>query len=854
MTLTPPSGPIGGLARLRANLTLPAGLSASVRFEVVGQFETTDSSSPFEVDIPTDQFRPLQTLTVRATATDSLGLTGPTVTTTYTVADPMAHLDSPPDQLFVAPKSVPWSASTLALAGRTVDRVELWVDGHKVATDTTKPYGGTVDLSPYVAPAPGVAEPVVLVALVVDSAGLSASQGRTVYVRPPTFRPLHLGGAQVPVGEATRLRADVERTPGVPIDRVEFLANNTLVGSDTTAPYAVDWTPQALGTKQVTVRAVDKTGYVYAGPGDSLEVVDGGGASIDIVTPTEGATPGFPVPVAWTIEVPDGSTLINVEAYLDGVSNGVLGTSSPATFEPSEAFGVHDLRLDAWIDDGTNQYAVSSPNRAIRLGGALETVTISGVAEGATIRQTVQLGDLDDPPREPDLSGPVLQRRTAHRRIHHGPLHHRLGHSHAGRRPRSADRARRDRVRCAVHDVVGPDRDQEEPVRLVHLAVAEHRRRWDRPDPIERPLRSRLHDPQRGLPDRRRHRQTRHDRPVRVRLGLDDRRRWRPYLRGDVLDRRRPDRVDHELPVHRGQRPMSPTPADIRVAFLGLGTMGSAMAANLARAGFPLVVWNRTPGRAAELAELGVETADHPADAAARADVIVVCVSDTPDVEAVLFGTDGVAEGARGGSLIIDCSTIAPSGSWEFAARLRERGLAMVDAPVSGGSEGARNATLTIFVGGDEADVERARPVLSALGRTITHVGPIGAGQAVKAVNQVILAGTYLGVAEGIVLALKAGLDVEQVVGALGGGAAQSWVLANRSGRMIDNDYPLGFKVALHRKDLGIALELANQLGASLPVSALAAQLESGLIARGHADDDMSALARAIRGLSGLDD
>ncbi|MEA2579105.1 MAG: hypothetical protein QOD78_2693, partial [Chloroflexota bacterium] len=159
-----------------------------------------------------------------------------------------------------------------------------------------------------------------------------------------------------------------------------------------------------------------------------------------------------------------------------------------------------------------------------------------------------------------------------------------------------------------------------------------------------------------------------------------------------------------------------------------------------------------------------------------------------------------------------------------------------------------------IFVGGDERDVEHARPVLNALGRTITHVGPIGAGQAVKAVNQVILAGTYLGVAEGIVLAIKAGLDVEQVVEALGGGAAQSWVLANRAGRMIDNEYPLGFKVALHRKDLAIALELASQLGAALPVSALAAQLESGLIARGHADDDMSALARAIRGLSGLDD
>ncbi len=176
----------------------------------------------------------------------------------------------------------------------------------------------------------------------------------------------------------------------------------------------------------------------------------------------------------------------------------------------------------------------------------------------------------------------------------------------------------------------------------------------------------------------------------------------------------------------------------------------------------------------------------------------------------------------------------------------------MVDAPVSGGSEGAQKATLTIFVGGEAADVERARPVLAALGKTITHVGPIGSGQAVKAVNQVILAGTYLGVAEGIVLAMKSGLDVDQVVEALGGGAAQSWVLTNRSGRMIANDYPLGFKVELHRKDLGIALELARELGADLPVSDLAADLETSLIRDGHAEDDMSALARAIRARSGL--
>jgi 3-hydroxyisobutyrate dehydrogenase len=289
-----------------------------------------------------------------------------------------------------------------------------------------------------------------------------------------------------------------------------------------------------------------------------------------------------------------------------------------------------------------------------------------------------------------------------------------------------------------------------------------------------------------------------------------------------------------------------------RVGFVGLGTMGAAMAANLARAGFPLTVWNRTAGRAQELLVLGATEAATPAAVAAASDILLICVSDTPDVEAVLFGPDGVTEGARSGLLVIDCSTISPSATREFAARLAATSIDLVDAPVSGGSEGAQKATLTIFVGGDAATVERARPVLQALGRTITHVGPTGAGQAVKAVNQVILAGAYLGVAEGIVLAIKAGLDVGQVVEALSGGAAQSWVLANRSGRMIANDYPLGFKVALHRKDLQIALDLARELGAALPVSALAAQLESGLMAQGHADEDMSALARAIRSLSGL--
>ncbi len=289
-----------------------------------------------------------------------------------------------------------------------------------------------------------------------------------------------------------------------------------------------------------------------------------------------------------------------------------------------------------------------------------------------------------------------------------------------------------------------------------------------------------------------------------------------------------------------------------RVGFAGLGTMGAAMAANLLRAGYPLHVWNRTPGKAGALVDIGAVEARSPRELAAEVDIVVICVSDTPDVEAVLFGPDGIADGAPEGTLVIDCSTISPSATRDFAARLRERGVAMIDAPVSGGSEGAIHATLTIMVGGEPDDVARGHAVLAALGRTVTHMGPVGAGQGTKAVNQVIISGTYLGVAEGIVLAMKAGLDPDAVVSALSGGAAQSWVLANRSGRMIENLYPLGFKVSLHRKDLAIALELAREAGVSLPVTGLAAQLENGLVAHGHGDDDMSALARSIRELSGM--
>jgi len=284
-----------------------------------------------------------------------------------------------------------------------------------------------------------------------------------------------------------------------------------------------------------------------------------------------------------------------------------------------------------------------------------------------------------------------------------------------------------------------------------------------------------------------------------------------------------------------------------KIGFVGLGTMGHSMARNLLAAGAELTVWNRTPGRASELTGRGAVEAPSPSAVGVRSEVVVTCVSDTPDVERVLFGPDGLANGLRPGSLVIDCSTISPTATQEFARRLAAAGVGLVDAPVSGGSEGARLGTLTIFAGGSEADVARAMPVLEAMGKTITHMGPSGSGQAAKAVNQVILAGAYLGAAEGLVLGLRAGLDPSRLVAALSGGSAQSWVLANRSKNMVDDTYPLGFKLSLHRKDLGIAIDLARTLGTEMPLARLTADLEDELVAGGHGSEDMSVLARAIR-------
>ena len=289
-----------------------------------------------------------------------------------------------------------------------------------------------------------------------------------------------------------------------------------------------------------------------------------------------------------------------------------------------------------------------------------------------------------------------------------------------------------------------------------------------------------------------------------------------------------------------------------RVGFIGLGTMGASMAANLVRAGFEVTVWNRSVGRDTEVLALGARRAASPAEVGASSDIVVLCVTDSPQVEEVLFSPDGLSDGLAPGSLIIDCSSISPLETRAFAQRLVPQQVRWVDAPVSGGSEGALHGTLSIMVGGEESDVERARPVLEAMGSSITHVGELGAGQWTKAINQVILAGTYLGVAEGVALGLSAGLDMTKVISAISGGAASSWVLNNRSARMISDDYPLGFKISLHRKDLGIALSLAQQSGAQLPVAELAAAFEDELIAQGHGDDDNSALARSIRQRSGL--
>ncbi|WP_008312140.1 NAD(P)-dependent oxidoreductase [Leptolyngbya sp. PCC 6406] len=289
------------------------------------------------------------------------------------------------------------------------------------------------------------------------------------------------------------------------------------------------------------------------------------------------------------------------------------------------------------------------------------------------------------------------------------------------------------------------------------------------------------------------------------------------------------------------------------VALIGLGTMGAPMALNLLKAGYSVIVHNRTRDREIPLAAAGAQRAESPQAAAAAATVVITCVSDTPDVESVLLGEQGVIHGAAVGTVVVDMSTISPTATQRMAAVLAERDIAFLDAPVSGGSEGAKNGTLSIMVGGTAADLERVRPLLSALGNTITHIGPTGSGQLTKAINQIIVAGTYWAVAEGMTLGMKAGLDMEQVVQAVGSGAAGSWSLTHRSGNMIANEYPLGFRMRLHQKDLKIALDAARELGVTVPMATYVDQIETGLIAQGYGDEDLSAIVRSVRQQAGLE-
>jgi 3-hydroxyisobutyrate dehydrogenase len=274
------------------------------------------------------------------------------------------------------------------------------------------------------------------------------------------------------------------------------------------------------------------------------------------------------------------------------------------------------------------------------------------------------------------------------------------------------------------------------------------------------------------------------------------------------------------------------------------------MAANLVAAGHDVVVWNRTRAKAEAVA--GAKVADTPAALARDVGIVMVCVSDTPDVAEVLDGDNGLLDGLRQGSLVVDHSTISPSATVEFAARAGEKGAAWLDAPVSGGSEGAQRGTLSIMVGGSPADLERARPYLEAVGSNITHVGPVGAGQTAKIVNQILVVVNQLAASEALLLAEAAGLDLEDTLEAVSGGAAGSWMLSNRGPQMIQRDWRPGFTIDLQQKDLRLALEAADQLGVPLPGTALVFQLYRALQTRGLGGEGNHALVKALEEMAGI--
>ncbi len=300
-----------------------------------------------------------------------------------------------------------------------------------------------------------------------------------------------------------------------------------------------------------------------------------------------------------------------------------------------------------------------------------------------------------------------------------------------------------------------------------------------------------------------------------------------------------------------GERPL--------VGVIGLGIMGAPMARNLLGAGFPLVVWNRTSARADALVAEGAQWAASPREVAERAAIAITMLSDSPDVEAVYRAPDGVLAGVTCrsrprereiASVLVDMSTIAPRVARELAQEAAARGAAMLDAPVSGGDVGAREGTLSIMVGGEAAALEVARPALEVLGTRITHVGASGAGQVVKACNQIVVGLTLEALGEALVLGSKAGVAPATIVEALGGGLAASRVLEVRGPKLLARDFAPGFKLDLHAKDLAIVLATARELGVALPGTALVEQLFHAEQSRGHGEADNSTVVRALERLA----
>jgi 2-hydroxy-3-oxopropionate reductase len=287
------------------------------------------------------------------------------------------------------------------------------------------------------------------------------------------------------------------------------------------------------------------------------------------------------------------------------------------------------------------------------------------------------------------------------------------------------------------------------------------------------------------------------------------------------------------------------------IAFIGLGVMGRPMALNLLGAGHDVVGVNRSPEKARHVVEAGGRAAPTVAEAVADADVIFTMLPDSPDVEDVVLGADGAFAAAREGALFIDASTIRPDVSRAIAEAARTRGLRPLDAPVSGGESGAVEGTLSIMVGGEAADVEAARPILEVVGKSVVHVGPAGAGQTVKAANQLIVAGTIGLVAEALTLLSALGSDLEAAVEVLSGGLAGSAVLDRKARAMLDRAFDPGFRVDLHHKDMGIVLAAAREAGVAIPLGAHAAQLLASLRAQGGGSLDHSALLLLIERLSG---